>query len=380
MRGHLFAATAMVAAALTVQAPSLKAVQPGESAADRFARRTVELTYRFSVGRIPDGSKEIIAWVPVPPTNDQQRLARLRVLDNLPYRLLRDSEYGNQFIRFNLSGAGPTREGLAVTVSFLVTRKAQRALPARADEPSTPPAKLARFLAADRMVPTDGKIAAEAKRVASGAADPLAKARRIYDHIVDSMTYDKTGQGWGRGDAVYACDVRKGNCTDFHSLFIGECRALGIPSRFIMGLPLPEAKTAGKIAGYHCWAEFYVAAAGWVPVDASEAHKFPKKREALFGGLDENRIHFTTGRDIVLPLSKSGPVNFVISPHVEINGKLHDSVETDFSFRQVAGDASEMSYPEAVGSDGKEQLAQAGNGRRALHVRRRPPDSAPKID
>ena len=52
------------------------------------------------------------------------------------------------------------------------------------------------------------------------------------------------------------------------------------------------------IPGYHCWAEFQVAEYGWVPVDASEAHKRPEKREALFGGLDENRVQFTYGRDI----------------------------------------------------------------------------------
>ena len=46
-------------------------------------------------------------------------------------------------------------------------------------------------------------------------------------------------------------------------------------------IPLPQAD--GGIAGYHCWAEFYLAGVGWVPVDASEAWKNPAKRDFFFG-------------------------------------------------------------------------------------------------
>jgi hypothetical protein len=48
--------------------------------------------------------------------------------------------------------------------------------------------------------------------------------------------------------------------------------------------PDPEGKREGDIPGYHCWAEFYLDGVGWVPVDASEASKFPAKRDYFFGG------------------------------------------------------------------------------------------------
>ena len=76
---------------------------------------------------------------------------------------------------------------------------------------------------------------------------------------------DKTGTGWGRGDALYACEARRGNCTDFHALVIGMARSVGIPARFAIGLPLPPGRGTGEVAGYHCWAELYVAGRGWVP-------------------------------------------------------------------------------------------------------------------
>jgi len=42
-------------------------------------------------------------------------------------------------------------------------------------------------------------------------ASPYQQAQIIYEYVVGVMSYDKTGKGWGRGDAIYACDVRRGN-------------------------------------------------------------------------------------------------------------------------------------------------------------------------
>jgi len=178
-----------------------------------------------------------------------------------------------------------------------------------------------------------GKIAEEARSTAGNTWKPLQQSRLLYDHIVSSISYDKSGTGWGRGDALYACNIRKGNCTDFHSLFIAQARALGVPARFIMGLPLPENKTEGTIAGYHCWAEFFLSDKGWIPIDASEASKFPEKKEQFFGGLDEHRIAFTLGRDIKLPDSAAEPLNYFIYPYVEIDGLSHKNIQPTLYFK-----------------------------------------------
>jgi transglutaminase-like putative cysteine protease len=61
---------------------------------------------------------------------------------------------------------------------------------------------------------------------------------------------------------------------------------------------LPADRGTGKIAGYHCWAEFYAKGIGQVLVDASEAAKNPDKREYSFGAHDENRVGFSKGRDV----------------------------------------------------------------------------------
>jgi len=119
---------------------------------------------------------------------------------------------------------------------------------------------------------------------------------------------------FGNGNSLYACDIGVGNCTDYHSYFMSLCRTLEIPTRFHMGFSIPEEE--GSIGGYHCWADYYVEGEGWYPVDISEADKDPSKKNYFFGTLTNNRVEFTTGRDIEL-VHRDKPENFFIYPIVE---------------------------------------------------------------
>ncbi len=175
-----------------------------------MAERRLDVTCRFTVRDIPAGAREIAAWVPVPPTNAIQELEDVRVDGDWPHTIVSEPEYGNRYLRFDLSGAAAAGldapaaapDSAAVAVTFRVERRAYRVLGAAAGDAAIPAAELARSLAPDRLVPTSGKIAEEAARVAGGAGSVPARARRLYDHVVASMRYDKSGQGWGRGDAL----------------------------------------------------------------------------------------------------------------------------------------------------------------------------------
>jgi transglutaminase-like putative cysteine protease len=195
---------------------------------------------------------------------------------------------------------------------------------------------LRRFLQADKLVPITGKPAAlAAAQVKPGMSD-LDKGRAFYDYTFSTMKYDKTGTGWGRGDTLWACDAKHGNCTDFHSVFISMARSQKIPARFEMGLSLPEDQTAGQIAGYHCWAEFYTRERGWFPVDISEAWKHQQKKEYFFGAHDVNRVQFSVGRDLQLnPAQHGDRVNYLIFPYVELGGEPYPNVANAFSFTDV---------------------------------------------
>ncbi|WP_235114275.1 transglutaminase-like domain-containing protein [Cyclobacterium qasimii] len=159
------------------------------------------------------------------------------------------------------------------------------------------------------------------------------QARAIYDYIIDNMKYMKYGD-YGKGDSIYACDTKTGNCTEFHSLFISMARSVGIPARFSIGAAIPSDRDEGGIDGYHCWAEFY-ADGKWWPVDISEGNKYTALSTYYFGRHPANRIEFSRGRDLILsPGPEAGPVNFMAYPVLEINGKSAVA-KTTFSFTRA---------------------------------------------
>jgi transglutaminase-like putative cysteine protease len=290
---------------------------------------------------------ELRLWIPLPQSDEHQSVSNLSVQSNVPHRRGKEAEYGNAFEMFTPSEA-QAAAGYDVTVNFDVTRfefsrNVSRLAESRA--PGKTDTMLARFLQPDKMVPLNERIAELAKEQTSGAAEPLEKARRIYTYVASTMKYDKSGEGWGRGDEMWACDSKRGNCTDFHSVLIGMLRSSGIPARFEIGFPLPEGKSEGDIPGYHCWAEFYLNGVGWVPVDASEASKNPAKRDYFFGTVDANRVRFTYGRDLRLSAEQTGPpLNFFIYPYAERNGQPVKDLKTHFSFQDLpAGQSSRAS-------------------------------------
>jgi transglutaminase-like putative cysteine protease len=304
--------------------------------------RTFEFTYQVYVPANPDASGGAHLWIPLPQTDGYQEIRDLRIESPARYGKGHELEYGNSFAEF-----APTPQqsaaGFDVTLSFLAVRSEHKvnlvnsSAAKPADAHTIPERELQRYLQPDKLVPLNGTIAELAAEHTAGDTDTLTKARHIYDYVVATMRYDKSGEGWGRGDAIWACTSKRGNCTDFHSLFIGMMRSKGIPARFEIGFPLPEGKNAGDIPGYHCWAEFYLESVGWVPVDASEAWKNPGKRDYFFGAHDTNRVFFTYGRDIRLSSDQKGdPLNYFIYPYAEMNGQPVKNLQTHFSFRDVA--------------------------------------------
>jgi transglutaminase-like putative cysteine protease len=308
-----------------------------ETARANATNRKMQFSYAFTVKNIPAGAQVVDLWAPVPQSDARQTIANLKVKCDYPYSFETEPEYNNSILKVQATGSLP--ESLKVAMNFFVTRNGYHILQNKdKNSGQTTAAMLQRSLAPDRLVPIDGKIADELKKVVAEGMTPLEKARAIYDHVAGTMSYDKSGTGWGRGDAIYACDVRKGNCTDFHSLFIGMARASNIPARFVIGFPVPENANQGEIPGYHCWAEFYIDGMGWLPVDASEASKNREKWNDLFGGLDAHRVQFTVGRDIRIASMgpEAEPLNYFIYPQVRIDGKAHGDIVRHVRFAELA--------------------------------------------
>jgi uncharacterized protein (TIGR03000 family) len=305
-----------------------------KAAANRAANpktRAFLFTYAGTVTGLGPG-KEARVWVPLPPTNEHQEVT-IESKD-LPAELQTGTEekHGNRI------GYFAAKAGADGTVPFAITYRVQRREvngDGRGKGLTNEEAEL--FLKPDEKVPIGGKPLT----LLAGLdlpRDQMKLGKVLYDVVNNHMRYSKEGVGWGQGDAVWACDSKFGNCSDFHSLFISLARSKQMPAKFVMGFPLPEQRGAGEVGGYHCWAWFRPEGRGWLPVDISEADKNPKLEDYYFGNLTEDRVAFSTGRDLTLVPKQDGPpLNFLIYPYVEVDGKPYaaDKVQRRFSFKDV---------------------------------------------
>jgi len=279
-----------------------------------------EFLYRATLPEISDTAR---MWIPLPATDSFQTVEIKSIEAPGKQEILQEREYGNHVLFLTL---GPQDSGKTVEIRSEIKRLEK---PVYEDQESV----VERYLAPERLVPADERFRTIAEQVVEGKKGDLVRARALYDHVIDRMRYMKFGSGWGKGDAVYACDVRTGNCTDFHSYFIALSRAVGIPARFAIGAAIPSERNEGGIDGYHCWAEFYTDGRWW-PVDISEGDKCSSLSTYYFGHHPANRIELSRGRDLVLePGPNSGPINFLAYPVLEIDGKLVKA-KVDFSFNR----------------------------------------------
>jgi transglutaminase-like putative cysteine protease len=286
------------------------------------------------------GTHVVRVWLPVPSNSEAQTIKFLPA--SVPAALVDkvETEFGNRYSYFQTTLSRGAR--LAVDIPYDVTRREvlrSATMMGNVMTAGLDDADRQRFLRADAMVPISGKPLKLLESVAL-APDQVRMARQLYDIVDGHLIYKKAGTGWGRGDSNWVCTSGYGNCSDFHSLFMSLARSQGLPVRFEIGFSIPTDKTAGPVVGYHCWAWFFADHHGWIPVDISEANKNPKLKDYYFGNLTADRVTFSTGRDLkLLPQPHSGPLNFFIYPHIEIDGRTlpNEKIDLKFLFRDQTG-------------------------------------------
>jgi len=312
------------------------------------ASRQFTLVYQAAVDTVPEGARQLRLWVPIPISTPEQEVGKVtctiligdeQVTVPLDQTALLDA-VGTTPVKCVLA---PIRHGGGMSLCvetpgkpFFLGVSSEIKRYETEDGGTATPEQLKSAKGADKMVVLGGKASANAKAIEDGA-DATETARRLYQHTLERMKYDKPAGGdWGRGDSEWACDSRYGNCTDFHSYFMALARTKGIPARFEMGFPVPGGdEPEAAIGGYHCWA-FFWDGAKWRPVDISEADKHPEKAEYFFGTLDADRVTMTQGRDLILtPAPAAGPLNFFVYPYAEVDGKEWKQV--DKSFKRING-------------------------------------------
>lgn len=306
----------------------------GEVASSEGRRLQIELA--VTVPEVEDDGP-LHVFVPLPRDASAQRVSDLAVHAPIEGEIETDP-LGNRF--WHGVSAGP-REGFDLAVRATVERLPRVSEPvADASLAEGDRERLAPWLASTDRVPLGDVTEAELRPILEELGPPPAgaeaRARQIYDWVVDHVEYKKTGTGWGNGDIFWACSERYGNCTDFHTLLLALARTEGIPGRFEMGFPIPMDRPSGGIGGYHCWVELWLPGAHWVPVDASEAAKHPEDRELHFGSEEPDRVLFTRGRDLRLGRDHRSPaLNYFIHTFAELDGSRLDGVEQTVRYEEM---------------------------------------------
>lgn len=289
-------------------------------------QRSFQFRYEATVTGLAPGQVARI-WLPLAQDGPQQDVTVIETHARGDARSTVEPRYGNRLLY--VEAPADDRGEIPISVDYAITRL--EVLPRTGDTLNEEMRTL--FLAANAMVPVDATEVRQLMGVTDTSGTPTEVAARLYRLVGDELQYDKPeGGGWGRGDARWVCDAKRGNCTDFHSLFIAMCRTSGIPARFEMGFPLPTDASEGTLGGYHCWA-WFADDGRWTACDISEADKHPELADYYFGSLTPDRVAFTVGRDLILqPPQDGAPVNFLVYPYVEVGGEPWSHVSTHYSF------------------------------------------------
>lgn len=203
--------------------------------------------YGFTVRSVPTGER-VRVWIPAAHSDEFQQVKVISASGDLKLKKTQEPRFENEMYYADISKA--KQSDLHFEVIYDVVRHERLTLGVarpRLAEVQLKDRDRKEYLQPDKLVPVTGLPADLAVKVTEDKATQLDKARAIYDYVFTTMRYDKTGTGWGHGDVLYACDAKKGNCTDFHSLFIAMARSQGIPARFEIGFPLPADKHWGRL-------------------------------------------------------------------------------------------------------------------------------------
>src|SRR5690606_10606623 len=191
----MVAATVLGGLLIGCAASAPPAPQAGDPVA---AARRFHVRYVTTLADVPPGSP-LRLWIPLPSDDAHQRISGLKVESPWPWRVTREGAHGNRMLYLETSAAP---ERAVVEVEYDVERAVRREDVGAAEERDDP-AAMAPFLRETRLVRVDDRLRTIAADLARDRPTVAAQARAFYDHVRGEMTYDKSGEGWGRGDSLF---------------------------------------------------------------------------------------------------------------------------------------------------------------------------------
>ncbi len=295
-----------------------------------------DLTYNIDMTSYEKG-KKVQVWLPVASSSDYQTIGDATFDANGGDAKLTEDSNGNKmlYIEWGTDAEPSTRKA---SCTFHVDRFEY--LRPELKEEGKVGDDMKEYLESTSTVPVDGDVKAKADEITKGKTTVLDKARAIYDWIIANMNRDESVTGCGTGDVCTLLSSKAGKCTDINSVFVGLCRAAGIPARETFGVRI-NADDITK--NQHCWAQFYLPGTGWVfadPADvlkavlknnwAKDSDDCKKTTEYYWGSVDAKRVSLSEGRDIELSPKQNGEkLNNFGYPYAEVDGTAVDYYKPD---------------------------------------------------
>jgi transglutaminase-like putative cysteine protease len=282
--------------------------------------------------KAPAQARSVRLWVPYPLSDENQEITRISVTGNYSgAQVYREGGFGNTMLFVEWNEPASSRK---LTYTFEVLRKERVTRNFTGRELPLSQTEMAGFLTLKDYNPSaQQKVNELAARITKGKGPVLAKAQAVYGWIVENMHRDANVKGCGFGEVDKLLETLGGKCADIHSVFVALARASGVPAREIYGLRMPAGSSGDATKAQHCWAEFYLPGYGWVVVDPADVAKAILEknltlaqaqpyREYFFGAVDESRIAYGTGKNILLnPAQAGAPLVYFMYPYAEADGK-----------------------------------------------------------
>ena len=355
-RRHILKAGA--AAGTLALAPRLASAQANYSPAPKGWR-----TYTL-VARIEPAADATKAWIPLPTFEawDWQKSGNVTWTGNAKVaERVKDPKYGAEMLRVEWAA---DQQSPLIEVTAQIQAQDRSVVPGQGNAAPLGDAERKLNLAATELLPTDGLVRDTAQDIVKGKKDDVAKARAIYEWVVENTFRNPKTLGCGVGDitAMLKTGNLNGKCADLNALFVGLARSVGLPARDVYGIRVVPSQFGFKALGagsenvtkaQHCRAEVWLPGSGWTPVDPADVRKVvleeppgnlamadPKvaaARKALFGSWEGNWVAFNTAHDVKLPGSKEAAIPFLMYPQAETKAGFLDSLDPDkFKYRITA--------------------------------------------
>lgn len=304
------------------------------------------------------------AWIPLPTFEapDWQRPGAVTWSGNARVtERVRDPKYGAEMLKVEWAA---DQQSPVIEIVAQVQAQDRAVVPGQGNAPPLGDAERKLNLMPTALLPTDGIVKETADGIVRGKQGDLAKARALYDWVVENTFRNARTQGCGVGDitAMIRTGNLNGKCADLNALYVGLARSVGLPARDVYGIRVVPSQFGFKALGagsevvskaQHCRAEVWLTGSGWTPVDPADVRKVvleepptnlamtdPKvvaARRALFGAWEGNWLAYNVAHDVKLPGSREDPIGFLMYPQAENRSGFLDSLDPDkFKYRITA--------------------------------------------